>query len=45
LRAHVVGESPIVFRLRNVILLWLGRKLWGAGMSAYRRRSARNATR
>jgi hypothetical protein len=34
-----------VFRLRNVILLWLARKLWSAGKSAYRRRSARAATR
>jgi hypothetical protein len=30
-----------VFRLRNVILLWLGRKLWSAGKRAYRRRAAR----
>jgi hypothetical protein len=29
-----------VFRLRNMIFLWLGRKAWGAGRSAWRRRQA-----
>jgi hypothetical protein len=29
-----------MFRLRNMILLWLGRKAWGAGRSAWRRRQS-----
>jgi len=34
-----------MFRLRNVILLWLGRRAWNLGRSAWRRRQAGRAAR
>jgi len=30
-----------MFRLRNVVLLWVGRKAVNAGLSAWRRRSTK----
>ena len=33
-----------MFRLRNVILLWLARKAWNIGFAAWRRRSAARAS-
>jgi hypothetical protein len=33
-----------MFRLRNIILLWAAKKLWGMGRSAWRRRSGPGTT-
>jgi hypothetical protein len=32
-----------MFRIRNLILLWLGRKAWNIASAAWRRRSTRRA--
>jgi hypothetical protein len=32
-----------MFRIRNLILLWLGRKAWKIASAAWRRRSSRRA--
>ncbi len=36
---HAIPEHKLaMFRLRNVVLLWVGRKLWSAARPAVQRR-------
>jgi hypothetical protein len=44
LRLGSSAQKVQMFRIRNLILLWLARKAWNIAFAAWRRRSARAAS-